>query len=93
MAVAIPTSIRVDIFTDCARQSDSDDARPKLIGIYDMTDEGSNGVDTVGHGSHVCGIVAGNQIADALNGMTVSLSRNVSGWHRMQTSSCTKRAR
>ena len=28
---------------------------PKLIGIYDMTDEGSNGVDTVGHGSHVSG--------------------------------------
>ncbi|HEX3894759.1 MAG TPA: S8 family serine peptidase [Rudaea sp.] len=51
----------------------------KLIGIYDMTDEGSNGVDTVGHGSHVSGIVAGNAMADALNGMTVSLSRNVSG--------------
>ena len=51
----------------------------KLIGIYDMTSEGSNGVDTVGHGSHVSGIVAGNAITDALNGMTVSLSRNVSG--------------
>lgn len=52
---------------------------PKLIGMYDMTSEGSNGVDTVGHGSHVSGIVAGNAISDALNGMTVSLSRNVSG--------------
>ena len=51
----------------------------KLIGIYDMTDEGSNGVDTVGHGSHVSGIVAGNMITDSLNGMTTSLSRNVSG--------------
>ena len=52
---------------------------PKLIGIYDMTSEGSNGVDTVGHGSHVSGIVAGNAITDALNGNTVSLARNVSG--------------
>ncbi|HZP65406.1 MAG TPA: S8 family serine peptidase, partial [Rudaea sp.] len=51
----------------------------KLIGIYDMTDEGTNGIDSAGHGSHVSGIAAGNAITDALQGNTVSLPRNVSG--------------
>ena len=52
---------------------------PKLIGIYDMTDEGTQGIDSVGHGSHVSGIAAGDAITDSLFGMTVSLARNVSG--------------
>lgn len=32
----------------------------KLIGIYDFTTEGTGGIDSVGHGSHVAGIAAGN---------------------------------
>lgn len=32
----------------------------KLIGIYDFTDEDTGGIDSVGHGSHVAGIAAGN---------------------------------
>lgn len=51
----------------------------KLIGIYDMTDEGTKGVDSVGHGSHVSGIVAGDAMMNALPGHTVSLQRFVSG--------------
>lgn len=51
----------------------------KLIGIYDFTNEGTFGVDSSGHGSHVSGIAAGDPIADALQGHTVSLARNVSG--------------
>ena len=51
----------------------------KLIGIYDFTSEGTKGVDSVGHGSHVSGIAAGNAMSNALHGNTVSLQRNVSG--------------
>lgn len=51
----------------------------KLIGIYDFTDEGTRGVDSVGHGSHVAGIAAGDAITDALPGHTVALQRQVSG--------------
>lgn len=51
----------------------------KLIGIYDFTNEGTKGVDSVGHGSHVSGIVAGDAMTNALQGNTVSLPRFVSG--------------
>jgi subtilisin family serine protease len=51
----------------------------KLIGIYDFTDEGTKGVDSVGHGTHVSSIAAGDAITDALQGYTVALPRAVSG--------------
>lgn len=51
----------------------------KLIGIWDFSSEGTKGIDSVGHGSHVAGIAAGNAITDALQGHTVSLALPVSG--------------
>ncbi|TLY51929.1 MAG: hypothetical protein E6K53_05790, partial [Gammaproteobacteria bacterium] len=51
----------------------------KLIGIYDFTDEGTKGVDSTGHGTHVSGIVAGNVYSTTLHGQTVDLPRTVSG--------------
>ena len=51
----------------------------KLIGIYDFTDEGTKGIDSVGHGTHVSGIATGDAMNNALAGFTVSLQRKVSG--------------
>ena len=39
----------------------------KLIGVYDYTDEGTNGKDPGGHGSHVAGTAAGNPRQASLN--------------------------
>jgi len=46
----------------------------KLIGIYDFTDEGSNGIDTVGHGSHVAGTAAGNVYSTTYQGLSFTVS-------------------
>lgn len=51
----------------------------KLIGMYDFTQEGTAGVDSDGHGSHVAGIAAGDIESSVLTGNTLSLPRNVSG--------------
>ncbi|MCF6287846.1 MAG: S8 family serine peptidase [Proteobacteria bacterium] len=46
----------------------------KLIGIYDFTDEGTAGVDSVGHGAHVAGIVAGNFYTQNFSGLSFRVS-------------------
>lgn len=46
----------------------------KLIGIYDFTDEGTNGIDSVGHGSHVSGIAAGNVYSTNYLGLDFTVS-------------------
>ena len=58
----------------------------KLIGIYDFTDEGTKGVDSVGHGSHVSGIVAGDAMTNSLHGPhRFAAALRVRAWRRTPT--------
>lgn len=51
----------------------------KLIGVYDFTDEGTQGRDENGHGSHVASIAAGNVRSADLVAITTTVSNEVSG--------------
>jgi len=53
------TNPRGEFLGLCADGTLPDACNDKLIGIYDFTDEGSNGFDPDGHGSHVSSIAAG----------------------------------
>lgn len=64
-------------FGSCA--SGGGGCNDKLIGIHDFTDEGSNGRDTDGHGSHVASTAAGNQVNARLKGNTLVLNVPISG--------------
>ena len=51
----------------------------KLIGVYDFTEEGTNGKDLDGHGTHVSSIAIGNVRTEIVNAVTTSLEIPVSG--------------
>ena len=51
----------------------------KLIGIYNLTNEGTDGSDLTGHGSHVGSTAVGNPFNLTLTGRTTSSTQLVSG--------------
>jgi subtilisin family serine protease len=50
----------------------------KLVGVFDYTTEGSNGLDIGGHGTHVAGIAAGVEWSSGLAG--VAPAANLVSW-------------
>ncbi len=64
------TNTRGRTYGECTALTCND----KLIGLYDFTDEGTNGIDSVGHGSHVAGIAAGNVYSTNFLGINFKVS-------------------
>jgi subtilisin family serine protease len=46
----------------------------KLVGIYDFTDEGTQGIDGNGHGTHVASTAVGNPLTAPFQGITYQVS-------------------
>ncbi len=61
---------RGQLFGLCTEQLCND----KLIGVYDFSNEGSGGLDTTGHGTHVASTAAGNPLNAVFNGLPYAVS-------------------
>ncbi len=62
----------------------------KLVGIYDFTDEGTLGVDSNGHGTHVASTAAGNPLVRDYQGFTYAVSGVAPRAHIISYKACVK---